>query len=108
MNISLDNVFESIPELRKWIPPVYEIQGLGGLTNQNFLIQTHHDKFVLRIPGRGTEEYISRINECEAAWITSSLGINAPILYFDRASGIQLAQYLENSCTMNSERFKDK
>lgn len=80
---------------------------LGGLTNRNFLIGTPRGKFVLRIPGEGTSEYISRSNEAHAAKVTSEIGVNAPLHFFDPADGIQLAGFIEGAATLNGERFKD-
>lgn len=80
---------------------------LGGLTNRNYLLGTPKGKFVLRIPGEGTGEYISRKNEAHAARVTSDIGVNAPLIFFDESDGVQLAGYIDGAQTMNSERFKD-
>ncbi|WP_374383695.1 phosphotransferase [Dongia sp.] len=80
---------------------------LGGLTNRNYLLGTPKGKFVLRIPGEGTSEYISRHNEAHAAQVTSDIGVNAPLVYFDESDGVQLAGFIEGAQTMNVERFKD-
>ena len=40
---------------------------LGGLTNRNFRIDSPIGRYVLRIPGAGTSEYINRKNEAHAA-----------------------------------------
>ena len=63
--------------------------------------------FVLRIPGVGTSEYISRENESLAARITSEIGVNAPLIYFDARDGVQLTRFVEGGVTMNADRFKD-
>jgi thiamine kinase-like enzyme len=62
---------------------------------------------VLRIPGAGTSEYISRENESLAARITSEIGVNAPLIYFDDRDGVQLTRFIEGGMTMNAKRFKD-
>ncbi len=80
---------------------------LGGLTNRNYLLGTPKGKFVLRIPGEGTSEYISRGNEAHAARVTSDIGVNAPLIHFDDKDGVQLAGFIEGALTMNAERFKD-
>lgn len=83
------------------------VDRLGGLTNRNYLLGTERGKFVLRIPGEGTGEYISRINEAHAALATSELGVNAPLLFFDETDGVQLSGYIEGAATLNAERFRD-
>lgn len=82
-------------------------QRLGGLTNRNYLLSTSKGKFVLRIPGEGTSEYISRKNEAHAARITSDIGVNAPLVFFDETDGVQLAAFIEGAATLNVARFKD-
>ena len=80
---------------------------LGGLTNKNFLLGTPRGKFVLRIPGMGTSEYISRRNEAHAARITSDIGVNAPLIFFDESDGVQLTSFIDRAQTMTGEQFKD-
>ena len=80
---------------------------LGGLANRNYKVATPIGVFVLRIPGEGTSEYISRENESRAARITSEIGVNAPLLYFDARAGVQMPRFIEGGATMNAERFKD-
>jgi thiamine kinase-like enzyme len=80
---------------------------LGGLTNKNYLLGTPKGKFVLRIPGEGTSEYISRSNEAHAARETSEIGVNAPLIFFDDKDGVQLAGFVDGALTLNAERFKD-
>jgi thiamine kinase-like enzyme len=84
-----------------------QTERLGGLTNRNYLLGTPKGKFVLRIPGEGTSEYISRRNEAHAARVTSDIEVNAPLIFFDETDGVQLAGFIEGAQTMNVERFKD-
>jgi thiamine kinase-like enzyme len=80
---------------------------LGGLTNRNYKVVTPIGAFVLRVPGEGTSEYISRENESLAARITSEIAVNAPLIYFDERDGVQMTRFIEGGITMNVERFKD-
>jgi len=98
---------EICPELSNWLEPDLEVRPLGGLTNKNYLVFGPNQKLVLRIPGQGTESYINRRDERQAAIITSELGVNAPLIYFDAKTGVQLCGYLENSITMNALEFRD-
>ena len=39
----------------------------GGVTNHNYVLSTESGKFVIRIAGEGTENYINRrITECKS------------------------------------------
>lgn len=88
----------------------------GGLTNINYLLNVYTDKnlnsdlidrYVIRIPGEGTSEYISRKNEKVAAESTSLINVNAKVLYFDELDGLMVTKYVERSITMSSQLFKD-
>ena len=62
-------------------PSQFSIERLGGLTNKNFKVIDGENKYVLRIPGEGTEEYIDRKAEEVAARISAEVGVNAVVLY---------------------------
>ncbi len=53
---------------------------LGGLTNLVFQVGA----YCLRIPGKGTEEYINRANEEVAAREAAKAGVSPEVLHFDR------------------------
>jgi thiamine kinase-like enzyme len=80
---------------------------LGGLTNRNFLIDSPVGRYVLRIPGAGTSEYINRKNEAHAAKSAAKVGVNAEVVHFDEVSGVMLCCYVDGGVTMNADRFKD-
>ena len=86
--------------------PHSSIERLGGLTNKNFKVIDGENKYVLRIPGEGTEEYINRKAEEAAARISADVGVNAEVLHFDTSSGVQLTRFIEGAITMNEEGFK--
>ncbi|MGH6933430.1 MAG: choline/ethanolamine kinase family protein, partial [Dongiaceae bacterium] len=108
---------ESPHEIRDMLPRVprfagrgidsLRIERLAGLTNRNYKIVDGSKSFVLRIPGEGTSEYISRRQEAVAARIAAEAGVNAPVLHFDESDGLMLTEFIEGAATMNSERFKD-
>jgi thiamine kinase-like enzyme len=81
---------------------------LGGLTNLNYLIErSPGDRYVLRVPGVGTAEYINRRNEKICAQVTSTILVNAPVLFFDEADGLMLTRYIEGSVTMSADLFSN-
>jgi len=100
-------VFSRIPQLSRANPEKTEIERLGGLTNRNYKITHDNSRYVLRIPGEGTNEYIDRKAEEQCARITAEVGVNADVLFFDPADGIQLTRFIDNSSTMNTKLFQD-
>ena len=80
------------------------ISRLSGLTNLNYLVD---GRFVLRLPGEGTSEYIDRKAEAVAARVASDVGVNAELCFFDDDTGVMLTRFVEGGVTMNAERFAD-
>lgn len=79
-----------------------EPQRLGGLTNLVFSV----GDYCLRIPGKGTEEYINRENEEVAAREAAKAGVSPPLEYFDAASGIMVTRLVHGVTTMTPAGFK--
>jgi len=80
-------------------------QRLGGLTNRNYRIDCPAGRFVLRLAGEGTSEYIDRAVEEHNARVAAQAGVNAEVLFFDPSDGTMLCRYIDHSVTMNTERF---
>ena len=100
-------IFSRIPQLSGANPETAEIERLGGLTNRNYKITHENYRYVLRIPGEETNEYIDRKAEEQCSRITAEVDVNAEVLFFDSADGVQLTRYIDNSVTMNSALFRD-
>ena len=77
---------------------------LGGLTNHVYRL----GDACLRIPGKGTEEYISRANEEVAAREAARAGVSPKVLYFDTASGLMVTRFLGGADTMSPDKFKTR
>ncbi len=80
---------------------------LGGLTNRNYRIECPAGRFVLRLAGEGTAEYIDRAVEEHNARIAADAGVNAEILFFDTSDGTMLCRYIDDSVTMDAQKFKN-
>jgi thiamine kinase-like enzyme len=79
-----------------------EVSRLGGLTNLVFKA----GDACLRIPGKGTEEYIDRANEGVAAREAARAGVSPEVLHFDAASGLMATRFIEGAETMSPEKFR--
>ena len=79
---------------------------LGGLTNLVFQVGVGADQYVLRLPGKGTEEYISRANEAQAAQEAAKSNVSPEVLHADPATGVMITRFLEGAVTMSPENFK--
>ena len=83
----------------------YSVQRLGGLTNLVFRIDVGSDRYVLRIPGKGTEEYIDRKVELHNARVAARAGVSAEVIHADSDSGILLMRHIDDSVTMTAQEF---
>lgn len=88
-----------IPLLSHYAGP---IERLGGLTNMVFRL----GDYCLRIPGKGTEEYIDRANELVATKLVADAGVGPEILYADAETGVFVSRFIEGAATMTPERFR--
>jgi thiamine kinase-like enzyme len=84
------------------------ISRLGGLTNLVFRLDLDGKSYCLRVPGKGTEEYISRANEERAARAAARATVSPEVLYFDATSGLMVTAFLNNTLTMSLQHFKER
>jgi thiamine kinase-like enzyme len=93
-------VSPNIPALAGYSGP---IERLGGLTNRVYRLGTH----VLRLPGAGTETYINRAHEAEAASAAARAGVSPDVIHVDPASGIMVTRHIDRASTMTPHGFRD-
>lgn len=98
-------VLTQIPGFENLEQGTYRVERLGGLTNLVFRIDSGSDRYVLRIPGKGTEEYIDRKVEMHNARVAANADVSAEVLHADSASGILLMCHLDNTVTMTPQEF---
>ncbi len=94
----VQQVIRAIPALAQINCTVHR---LGGLTNRVYAV----DNYVLRIPGKGTEEYIHRVNEVVMAKTAAMAGVSPQVIYADAKSGIMVTRRVLG-VTMSPKRFK--
>lgn len=79
-----------------------DICRMGGLTNHTYAVTLKNgERFVVRIPGEGTEELIVRSDEEKSTRLACRLGIDAELLYFGK-DGSKVSRYIENADTMSA------
>lgn len=83
-------------------PHTINLTKMGGMSNKNFLVETTHGEYVLRVPGNGAEGMVERSNEEFNAIEGCRMGINPTIRYFNAQTGIKLADFIENAETLNA------
>jgi thiamine kinase-like enzyme len=103
--VQVHQVLTQIPGFENLEQGAYSVERLGGLTNLVFRIDSGNDRYVLRIPGKGTEEYIDRKVEMYNARVAARAGVSAEVLHADSASGVLLMRHLDDTVTMTSQEF---
>ncbi|MER9842207.1 phosphotransferase family protein [Mesorhizobium australicum] len=91
----------TIPALAGYTGP---LERLGGLTNLVFKA----GDYCLRIPGKGTEEYINRANEAIAAREAAKARVSPEVLHADAASGLMVTRYITAAETMSPDKFRER
>lgn len=103
---------KDIPQLKELLVKVFEndeysdIQRLSGMTNRSYKITRNNgEEFLVRLPGEGTEELISRSDEKKSTELGCNLGIDSELLYFDD-DGKKVMRFIKNPKPMDEEVMK--
>ena len=99
MTDELRAALAAIPMLADYDRP---LERLAGLTNMVY----RAGDVCLRLPGKGTEEYINRANEAVAAREAAKAGVSPEVLYADPASGLMATRFIAGAETMSPEKFQ--
>ena len=84
-----------------------DLRRMGGLTNRTYRADfPDGTKYVIRIPGEGTEEMIVRADERISTELACSLGIDTPLLCFGD-DGAKVSEFIHGAVTMSSETMKE-
>lgn len=87
---------------------INKIYPIGGMTNNNYKIEIDNKYYVLRVPGKGTEDMISREDEIKNAIYADEIGINCRVVYFNKESGVKISKFIENAQTLSPESTKNQ
>ena len=68
-----------------------------GMTNRSFLFSCRDQRYIMRIPGEGTDRLIDRKKEYDTYKSLDGKGISDPVVYMDPVSGYKMTKYMENA-----------
>lgn len=80
-----------------------------GMTNRSFLFSAKGKKYIMRIPGEGTDLLINRKEEAKVCKIIKDTDICEDIVFIDPHSGYKITRFIDNAFTcdpFNSEQTK--
>ena len=101
-------VKEKIASLLSGDEEIQSVEQLGGMTNQNYLVQTSSNRYIVKFFGKGTEKLIDRQNEKFNLELLKDLKLDVENYLFDIEAGIKVNQYIENAETLNLNTIKTK
>ena len=78
-----------------------------GMTNRSFTFEIGDKKYIMRIPGEGTEALINRSQEYEVYQIVSKLGISDKVIYMDPKTGIKITEFFVGSHNCDCENDEE-
>lgn len=85
---------------------IKDISPIGGMTNKNYKICVDDKLYVLRVPGNGTEDMISRSDEIKNAVYSNKVGVDAKLVYFNEDSGVKISEFIQDAETLSPESTK--
>lgn len=101
---------QDLPALQELLSTVFHdshysnIARLGGMTNRSYVVtRPDGEKYVLRLPGEGTQELINRMDEEKSTKLACQLKIDAPCLFFSANDGCKVSHYIDSSFPMNEQ-----
>ena len=101
-------VKEKITSLLSGDEEIQSVEQLGGMTNQNYLVQTSSNQYIVKFFGKGTEKLIDRQNEKFNIELLKDLEIDVENYLFDIEAGIKVNEYIESAITLDSTSIKTK
>ena len=101
-------VKEKIASLLSGDEEIQSVEQLGGMTNQNYLVKTSSNQYIVKFFGKGTDKLIDRQNEKFNLELLKDLKLDVENYLFDIEAGIKVNQYIENAETLDSVTIKTK
>lgn len=78
-----------------------------GMTNKSFIFEAKNKKYMMRIPGEGTDQLINRKEEGDVYNVISPYHLSDDVIYFNKNNGYKITQFIENSRVCNMYDLDD-
>ncbi len=78
-----------------------------GMTNRSFLFTCKDRKYIMRIPGEGTDQLINRGEEAEVYQAIADKDLCDSIVYINPENGYKITEYYENTRVCDPENIED-
>lgn len=78
-----------------------------GMTNRSFLFTCKGQRYIMRIPGEGTEQLINRQEEADVYQIIAGREICDNVIYINPNNGYKITEFIEDSRVCDIENVND-
>lgn len=78
-----------------------------GMTNRSFLFTCREKKYIMRIPGEGTDRLINRREEADVYHAIDGKNICDDVAYINPENGYKITEYLEGARVCNPLNYED-
>lgn len=78
-----------------------------GMTNRSFMFTARPHRYIMRIPGAGTNQLINRQHEAAVYRAIKSLKIAEPVLYISPDTGYKLSRFIPHSRNCDANNWED-
>ena len=78
-----------------------------GMTNRSFLFSYQGRKYIMRIPGEGTDQLLNRQQEADVYHAISEYGLCDNIVYINPKNGYKITEYFDSARTCDCTDAED-
>ncbi|MGF0012251.1 phosphotransferase [Lactobacillus johnsonii] len=78
-----------------------------GMTNRSFIFTVNNKRYIMRIPGEGTDKLIDRKEEYDVYQRVKKEPYTEKILYLNPDSGYKISEFLENTRNSDANNIQD-
>lgn len=90
------------------ISKIVNIQPLKkGMTNRSFSFEVNSKRYIMRVPGEGTEKLINRKHEYDVYQAIKDENICDPVIYMNPENGYKITEYIHDAHACDSTDFSD-
>lgn len=78
-----------------------------GMTNRSYIFSVKDKRYIMRIPGEGTEQLINRKEEAEVYNTIKGYNVCDELFYINPANGMKISAFVENSRCCDAQNEED-
>ena len=78
-----------------------------GMTNRSFVFECQNKKYIMRIPGEGTDQLIDRKQEADVYKVIANRNVCDEIIYMNSENGYKISEFISGARNCNPYSKKD-